>query len=65
MPTYTLNVTLDGEQDATTFECYDDPTIPAIGVIMDKAYESELWADGAIELVAPDGEVLRTMEAKR
>ena len=66
---YQLTATIDSTNDeAYVFEASSDEesTITAIDYIMDTAYADKNgpWAKGAITLTDPDGNVLRTMDAK-
>jgi hypothetical protein len=66
---YQLTATIDSNNDeAYVFEASSDEeaTMTAIGYIMDTAYADKNgpWAKGAITLTDPDGNVLRTMDAK-
>ena len=67
MGEYKLVAQLGDEFEIELFDSFEDkmsPTINAIGIIMDKAVESDLWADGEINLYNPEGQIIRTMEAK-
>lgn len=66
---YQLKATTDANHDEVyLFEASsdDEATITAISYIMDKAYDDlgGPWAQGAIELTDPDGNVLQSMGAK-
>jgi hypothetical protein len=64
---YTLTAELGNDSESITIEALgdSDAMMDAIGVIMDKAYQQDnAWAKGRIELINPDGEVIKFMEAK-
>lgn len=66
MAEYKLTAQLGDAFEVEVIDAYDEmsATIQAIGHIMDSAVENELWADGEIRMYAPDGRLLREMEAK-
>lgn len=66
MAEYKLTAQLGDTFEVEVIDAYDEmsATIQAIGLIMDNAVEDELWADGEIRMYAPDGRLLREMEAK-
>ena len=53
----TLEVIFDADSDI-------DATMQASHTVMEYATWSNVWANGSIELVAPNGTVLEKMEAK-
>jgi|LakMenEpi03Aug12_release.lakeMendotaPanAssembly.Ray.scaffolds.fasta_scaffold840301_2 hypothetical protein len=69
MSMYQLTAKIEGgTNEAYLFDASSDEeaTITAIGYIMDAAYahKSGAWAKGAISLSDPDGNTIRTMNAK-
>ena len=63
---YKLTATLNSKTETVELhgKDYSDAMLNAISEIMSKAFTSDVWAKGRIELVSPTGEVINTMEAK-
>lgn len=68
MSIYTLTATLAGDTELVSIDAPNEmeATMDAITFILDSAHEDKegAWAKGSIELTAPDGTVIQTMEAK-
>jgi hypothetical protein len=63
---YTIVASFNGSVSRVRFNASDDTeaTYEAVGVILNKAMTSKVWAKGAIELRNSDGEVIHEMGAK-
>lgn len=61
---YTVTATLDGESHTVHLAADNDltATFDAIDTVLNLAMTTPLWADGRIELRAPDGTLMRSME---
>ena len=68
MTMYKLTATLRGKTSRVLFEAHDDSDamLSAINRILTKAHKDKLgaWAKGSIELLAPNGRLVETMDAK-